>query len=151
PWADLPESDFVALGFQQSTYGIASFALGAGLLGTRVGKAIVAKADETSGFASADLPRIYIIIGVVFYFALAPVLGHSPGLHLFPAIGSQFVIVGCWLSCWRAWHKSGQAALMKAVAPVLLIPFVTVVVQGFLGYGIIALSIVIFFCTQFFR
>src|SRR5215813_9692943 len=53
PWADLPESDFVALGFQQSTYGIASFALGAGLLGTRVGKAIVAKADETSGFASA--------------------------------------------------------------------------------------------------
>jgi hypothetical protein len=151
PWADLPESDFVALGFRQSTYGIAAFAVGAAFLGTRLGTAMIGKTDEKSSIASSDLPRIYVIVGVVFYFALAPILGKIRGLNFLPAIGSQFVIVGCCLSCWRAWHKSGRAALIKTVGPVMIIPFVTVVVQGFLGYGIIAISIVMFFCAQFFR
>src|SRR5262249_36289158 len=71
PWAALPESDYVALGFQQSSFGIAAFALGASVLGKRLARAMVARTGGNSLVRVSDLPRIYLVMGVVFYFALA--------------------------------------------------------------------------------
>src|SRR6185437_10509578 len=45
-------------------------------------------------------------------------------------------------------------SIMKAVSslgPLLLMPVATVVTSGFLGYGIMAISVVFIFCTQFFK
>ncbi len=41
--------------------------------------------------------------------------------------------------------------MFAALTPALLIPAATVVVQGFMSYGVIALATIITFCAQFFR
>jgi hypothetical protein len=151
PWAELPDWTTVLLGFEQSTYGVVAFAVGATIFGPRLGRWVVGKAAAPVDAADLALPRTYVVLGVISYFAVAPTIGRISGLNFLPAVGSQLVIVGCCLACWQAWHARGRAALLRTLAPTLVIPMVTIVMQGFLGFGVIAISIILFFCAQFFR
>jgi len=151
PWANLPNSDTSLQGFQQSTYGLVAFTVGASLLGPRLGRWIVAKRDTQMDAADPRLARSYLIFGIVSYLALAPTVGTIAGLNWLTAIGSQFVVVGCCLACWQAWHSGGRMALLRTIAPAAALPFVTIVAAGFLGFGLVSLSVVMFFCAQFFR
>jgi hypothetical protein len=151
PWADLPDSEIVLVGFQQSTYGIVAFALGTILFGTPLNRWIIARRSLAMQGPDTTLPRAYVVLGIVSYFAVAPTIGRIPGLNFVSAVGSQLAVVGCCLACWQAWHTRGKAALLRTIVPTIIFPVVTVLVQGFLGYGIIAISIVMFFCAQFFR
>lgn len=152
PWAELPETPTVALGFQQATFGFVAFAVGVLVFGSAVGKFILSK--QSKGGASAldpKLPRKYILAGMVFYFVLAPTIGNYPGMNAVPAVGSQLVVVGCCLRCWLAWHLKGKAGLVRTLIPTMLIPAVILLRQGFLGFGVIAVATILIFTAQFFR
>jgi hypothetical protein len=151
PWSELPDPETELLGFQQSTYGVVAFTIGASLLGARWGKWIVARNGGRMGAADPGLPRAYVILGIVSYLALAPTLGTVPGFTAVSSVGSQFVVIGCCLACWQAGHKKGKTALLKTLLPTMAVPAITVVTQGFLGYGVTAISIIMMFCSQFFR
>jgi hypothetical protein len=150
PWSDLPQLDFVILGLQTSTYAIVALAVGSLVLGPLVANRIHSDRWHIST-ANPKLPRIYIVLGVVFYFVIGPTLGRLQGFNAVAAAGTQFVVVGISLNCWRAWRAGGSKPLFITLAPALLIPAATVVVQGFMSYGVIALATIITFCAQFFR
>lgn len=150
PWSDLPETDLVFLGFEQSTYAVVAFAVGALALGPLLVKGISARHHERT-LPDLRLPRAYIIYGICSYFVLAPTLGSLKGFSAISSVGAQLVVVGCCLNCWKAWQSGGKSALVRALGPTMIIPCVTIVVQGFLGYGVMALSIIMIFCAQFFR
>jgi hypothetical protein len=152
PWSDLPDSDAVADGFRQATFGILAFAAGVLLLGPALGKAILHK-QGTDGESSVDprMPRKYITAGLISYFVLAPTIGRIPGLNAVPMIGSQLIIVGLCLRCCLAWRRSGNAGLVKALIPTFIIPAVLLVREGFMSYGIILISTIFIFAAKYFR
>jgi hypothetical protein len=151
PWADLEQGDMVLLGFKQGTYAIAAFAAGAVILGPSVLKGVLAKRKMTGSSADPRLPRAYILYGILFYFVLKPTLGQVKGFNAISAVGAQLAVVGCCLLAWKAWCQGGNKALPPVLAPMLIIPMVTVVSEGFLGFGVMALLTITMFCAQFFR
>jgi hypothetical protein len=50
-----------------------------------------------------------------------------------------------------AWHRHGKAGLLHTLPQTLAIPMVTVVGQGFMSYGVLAVSTIMLFVAQFFR
>jgi hypothetical protein len=150
PWSELPQTELTFLGFQQSTHAIAAFAFGSLVLAPFLAKRLESR-QQRAASASPKLARTYILFGALSYFVLAPTLGRLSGFSAIAAVGSQLVVVGCCLRCWNAWNSKGHKALLKALAPTLLIPVVTLIVQGFLSYGIVALSTILIFSAQFFR
>jgi hypothetical protein len=152
PWSELDEDDAVFLGFQQATYAMAAFAAGALLLGPALGKAILAKSrPEPAGGVDSSIPRRYTICGLVAYFVLAPTIGRFPGMNAIPAVASQLVVIGCCVQCWFAWHLKGKSALLRSLGPSMLIPLVILMKQGFMSYGVLAMSIILLFIAQFYR
>ena len=152
PWAELPEDDYVYLGIQQSTYAVVSFAFGSLLLGPWFAKRLQRRWSRKQVAPDLALPRLYIIYGIVSYFILAPTIGKVSGFNAVAAVGSQLVVVGCCLNCWKAWNQGGKpGAFPRQVAYTLEIPAVTVVFSGILGFGVMAQSGIFNFCAQFFR
>jgi hypothetical protein len=152
PWSELNEDEAVFLGFQQATYAIAAFAAGALLLGPLLSKSILVKMrPEPAGPADSSIARRYTVCGLVAYFVLAPTIGRLPGMNAIPAAASQLVVIGCCLQCWMAWHLKGRSALLRSLGPSLLIPLVILMKQGFMSYGVVALSIILLFIAQFYR
>jgi hypothetical protein len=157
PWAELPDTDYVALGFQQATWGMAAFAVGAIVAGPVFGGAMLGKGVPKrvpDGFQAGMDPAIarkYIMMGLISYFILGPTLGHISGLQAAPAAASQLVVTGCCLQSWMAWHREGKAGLIHTLPQTLMIPMVTVIGKGFMSYGVLALSTIMLFVAQFFR
>jgi hypothetical protein len=157
PWSELPETEYAVLGFQQATWGMAAFLLGLLIASKPLGKAILGKDIlEPSGDGSdieMDMAkaRKYVNMGLISYFFIAPTIGRLRGFNALPAATSQMVVSGCCLQAWMVWHKSGKAGLLRVLPQTILIPMVTLIRQGFLSYGVMALSTIMLFIAQFFR
>ena len=157
PWAELPDTEHVVLGFQQATWGIAAFAFGAIVAGPALGGGMLGKGVPQTvpdGFQVEMDPakaRRYIKIGLIFYFVLQPTIGGITGLNAVVAAASQLVVTGCCLQSWTAWNRYGKAGLLRTLPQALVIPMVTVVGRGFMSYGVLAVSTIMIFVAQFFR
>lgn len=97
------------------------------------------------------LALLYLSIGVVSYLALNTIIHETPTVTAFAAVGSQLVVVGICVGCWRAWElrRRGELAIWLVLAAVL--PMATIVVQGFLGFGAIAALIIVAFLLHLSR
>ena len=129
---------------------VIAFAIGSLALGPRIVKSLSQRKQEPT-IPDPRLPRAYILYGICSYFVLAPTLGSVKGFSAISAVGSQMVVVGCCLNCWKAWRSGGKRALSQALLPTLIIPCITIVMQGLMGFGVMALSMIMIFCAQFFR
>ncbi len=139
------------MGFEQSLYGVMAFAVG-GLIITPIlaHKGILPRA---SGIRQPDprLPKAYMICGVVFYLLLSTFLGHLPTAMAIISTGQQLVVVGLALCCWRAWREHSVRKLLAWLAISLVMPFTTLITAGFLGYGAVAVLIILVFVSSFLR
>jgi hypothetical protein len=157
PWADLEDTEHVVLGFQQATYGLAAFALGVIAAGPAFAEAMLGLGvprKVPDGFQVEMDPsraRRYIKIGLIAYFILKPTVGRIPGLTAAVVAASQLVVTGCCLQSWMAWNKDGKAGLLRTLPQTILIPMIVLIKQGFMSYGVLALSTIMLFVAQFFR
>jgi hypothetical protein len=150
PWSELPEADLVYSGFVESTKGLVCFALGAVLLGPVIGRRWCAGRQGVFR-PHPQLPSAYVSAGIITFLVLKPTIGTLPSIMALTAVGQQLVVVGCCLAAWKAWLEGGTQKLIRSLIPLLALPVVTVVSMGFLGYGVIAVSIVLIFASQFMR
>ena len=148
PWTDLPQTDFTLFGFKQATYALVSFAGGALLIAPVISGGFTRSKKMST--PSQGLSRAYIISGAVCYVILTPIIGRLPSINALVAVGQQLVVVGCCLAAWEAWEQGGIRQLTRSLMWLLLLPATTIVTSGFLGYGIIAMSIVVIFVAHFF-
>lgn len=146
PWSQLPEPQANFIGFQQATWGVIAFGIGAVAIAPLFRPTIV-----QSGSPAGSLPVMYIIAGTISYSILTPILGRLPSLNALTAVGQQLVVAGLCLGSWKAWTEEGLPGLRKWLPFTLVLPVVTMVVQGFLGYGSLALATVMIFASQFVR
>jgi hypothetical protein len=139
------------LGFEQSLYGVVAFAVG-GLIITPllVRKGLLPRAKGTAQ-PDPRLPKAYVACGVFFYLLSATFLGHLPTAMAIVSTGQQLVVVGLALCCWRAWRENRVHRLIAWLMISMLLPFVTLLTAGMLGYGAIAVLIILIFVSSFLR
>src|SRR5439155_25018256 len=90
-------------------------------------------------------------IGVASYALMSFGVGAIPSATAIVSTGQQLVIVGLALCCWFAWRSGSKAKLIVWLFATALLPFITIVTSGFIGYGAVAALTVLLFISGFVR
>lgn len=155
PWYSRIEYSTVYAGFVQSVWGIVGFGIGAALIAPAMVRILeppgAEKADATGVRPDALLPRTYVLVGVLAYLILGPLLGDIPTISALAVAATQLIIVGICLRCWHGWFTRSKWLFYSALLLTALVPFATVLGQGFLGYGAAAVITVLCFNGSFIK
>ena len=150
--ARLNDDALVFLGLRESTYSLVGFAVGSLLLTPLVSGFRRHRAATRARFQpSPQLPSLYLLIGALAYVSIAVVSVRIPTAGALLAVGQQLLVVGVCLLLWRAWHDRRGPLVAFLLGLTLLLPFVTILVQGFIGYGAAAAVVIVAFTAKFFR
>jgi hypothetical protein len=149
PWFNELPGDLTAEGLRESTLGLAGFVIGVELLtiGRRRQSDTDDPEDELELATTTRLVNLYLTAGVVLYlFTLLG--GRLPFLAAVVSTGSTLVAVSVGLKCWldRREGRIGHSWLWLGLAG--LFPLLTLLAQGFLGYGFVAVLIVASFVAS---
>lgn len=159
PWFYTRGTDLVAEGMRESAYAMVFLCLGAEVMAwlweRRAQHAsLPARQYAPSGVCQAlDASRVsfVLVVGFVLYAVLSRLIGAIPGLQALVATGSAVLVVGLSLEVWNARTTGSRTRLALWLAVPLLLPLVTVITQGFLGYGFAAMLTVYAFSANFLR
>ncbi|OLE12775.1 MAG: hypothetical protein AUI36_40100, partial [Cyanobacteria bacterium 13_1_40CM_2_61_4] len=154
PWYSNHPIDVVEMGSQQSAYAVLAFGVGSMILGPALMRLArfrrVLPVAAPRGAASA-LVVTDIAVGLFCYLVLLPLVGGIPTVTALVAAGLNFVIAGLGLACWHAWAAGKRAAFAGWLVVTLCLPFVTLVTQGFLSYGVSAVLAVLALAASIYR
>ena len=97
------------------------------------------------------LVNLYLVAGAVLYLVVMPFAGLVPSLTAFVSSGTVLVVLGMGLHCWNGWVTAHRAKFWFWVAAAGAWPLVTVLGEGFLGYGFGFMLMVMAFVASFYR
>jgi hypothetical protein len=152
PWYAPPNLDEIIAGFHQSTFAIVGFAVGVLLLAPRpVERRTPAPDGQARGMER--LPPIYVGIGLICFLVLLPLASRIPSTTALISQGWNLAIAGLALGCWSAWSGARWRAVSFGwwLTATLCLPLLTILTQGFLGYGTAAAIAVLCFVASFYR
>lgn len=150
PWYWGRDPALVQAGFTEATYALVAFAVGALVVGPAFERLYrLPSVPLVTHEPHERLPVAYIVVGLTAYFVLVPLFRGAPTVTALVAAAWNLVVVGLCLGAWRAWRSGGRLGAWVMVA--LALPFVTIVVQGFLGYGALMFLTVFAFLASFVR
>jgi hypothetical protein len=152
PWYLGPNTALTVTGFRESAYGLLAFAFGALALAPWLMR-LIGRPYKPTAFWKPDrrLPEIYIAVGLFCYFILLPVSSLIPSATAITSAGWNLVLAGLGLTCWRAWKEKKGSKLTLWLVAALSLPFLTIITQGFLGYGAAAFLAVSAFIMSFYQ
>ena len=153
PWYYLLDPELVLDGLQVSTYGFVGFSTGV-LLSTAwayVRYPNLSRKPEQVLFAEPGRLKKYLLIGAVSYGVLAPLLTNVATVSAIVNAASGFVVIALALVCWNAAHDERRLRFWGWLLLVSSLPFITISVQGFMGYGLAAAAVVFAFVGSFYR
>ena len=137
--SDLPhlyEEHIIARGLQESGWALGAFAIGVLLLGPLISSRRPARSEASERITPRRIFRIYLITGVLSYVGMSLFFGDVPTLQAFVYAGTQLVLVALALYIYRAFSKQAYLPATGWIALSLLLPLITIVVDGFLSFGI---------------
>jgi hypothetical protein len=94
---------------------------------------------------------ILLVVGVVMYAVVLPLAGGVSSLTALASAGSTLALAGIVLKCWNGWEEGRPGTVLLWIAMSALLPWLTVLTQGFLGYGFAAMLTVFSFAGSFYR
>lgn len=146
PWYAPENLTAIYDGFRQSTFAIAGFAVGVLLLAPRP---VAVPVDRSAG--NVRLPRVYVSVGLVCFIVLLPVASRVPSASALVSQGWNLAVAGLALGCWGAWTRRNPVAFGWWLTATLALPLMTILTQGFLGYGSTAAIAVLCLIASFYR
>jgi hypothetical protein len=152
PWYLGGRLDYTVEGLRQSTYGLLAFAAG-----SEIALAILRRLQSdpaaSAGTVAIDtrLVNLYLLIGGALYVVVFPLAGRLPSATAIVSTGSTLAVVAVCLKCWNAASMGRRLAFWFWLAATATLPIITVVGQGFLGYGLAAMLTVFAFVASFYR
>jgi hypothetical protein len=149
PWYRGYPLQVVVAGLEQSVYGAIAFAFGSLVLAPFLMSAGLVPTAGAPVPLDSRLPKAYTLIGAVSYMLLSFGVGAIPSATAIVATGQQLIVVGLGLCCWFEWRKGSRSRLIFWIGVTLLLPLVTIVTRGFIGYGAVATLTVLLFVSQF--
>lgn len=139
-------------GLRQSTFAMSSFAIGAMIVGPFLNQVVGHRLTRPLQEPHPSLSKSYIAIGAVSYLVLIfTQVNDAPTLSALAAAGHNFFLVGLCLMCWTAILHRRFARLTLLVAIALALPFLTIVIEGAIGYGTAAAVVALAFIATRFR
>lgn len=154
PWYEGQEHAIVELGFKQSAYAILAFAVGSVFIAPRALSWVQSRQSSPPtvlGIVNSRIASQYIVIGLASYFILIPLLNGLPTVTALIFAGWSLVLVGINLKIWSSWkEKRRKAFIVWCLLPILL-PILTVINDGFLGFGVSAMIVIFGFVGRFYR
>jgi hypothetical protein len=153
PWYGPPTPVLMA-GLQVSTYAILGVAIGSAVIAPLLRRATVRHEisfDQEEDVALADpwLLRCCLAAGVISYI-VQPIVRPLPTLGALVSVASNLLVVAVAMECWNAIHGQGRS-IWRWIALSALLPFITIVTQGFLSYGFAAMLTVLAFVGCIYR
>lgn len=146
-----------SVGFRNSLLGLASFSLGALVLAPIILRLFFLKESQIRVNTNLSkenykIPKMLFILGFLYYLILAPVFGKIPSLGALLSAGQLLIVIGLCLICFHSWAiEKNPKDFWKWFLISLIFPFLTIVNQGFLGYGISMTLIVVVFVGIIYR
>ncbi len=151
PWYQNYNPAVVELGFEQSTYAVIAFAVGSLVIAPPVFRLFTPSLSITRSLRTRLSPEnVYLVVGLVCFCTL-PMVAHVPTVTAIVSSGWSLLVLGINLKIWSAWQGERYLDFKKFLAAAFVLPFMTLFFQGFLTYGVLALSIVLTFVASFYR
>jgi hypothetical protein len=97
------------------------------------------------------LIRLYFIAGGLLFVCVMPLASRIASLTAFVSTGSLLVVVALSLCCWNAWVRRQRVRFWFWLLGSCVWPLVTIVGQGFLGYGLGFTLMTFTFVAAFYR
>lgn len=145
------DPELVATGFRVSTYALIAFGFGSLILAPRPRPLTEALQGGSRLLPRMRLANAYIGIGLICFLLLLPIVGRVPTISALVIQGWGLLVAGLGLAGWYAWHARQQHRFRLYLLAALSLPFVTIVTQGFLGYGAAATTAVLALLASFYR
>jgi energy-coupling factor transporter transmembrane protein EcfT len=150
-----PSADATRVGFEQTVIGLVAFLGGVVFARYALGRGTARHTGQGAAKPSPQklalvdsFARYYLLTGGVAYF-LTPLIPAFPSSTAVLSPLQALVVVGACLRIWVASKLKDQFKFWSTMALLPLLPLVSVVHGGFLGYGIMwALVIAVFLFTQ---
>ncbi|MGI9534877.1 MAG: hypothetical protein ACR2NW_07990 [Thermodesulfobacteriota bacterium] len=147
--------DTTIRGFIEVTIALIAFGVGNILVAPLILKLIHPRQNVQNNkliYSQYYLPKFYFFIGLIFFIVLFPLLGRLPTISAIISVGQYFIVVGICLRCYQAFViEKNYSAFRNWIILSFLFPFITIINQGFLGYGTIMALIVLIFVGRFYR
>ena len=152
PWVTLDGGTHTAEGLRQSTIALAGFLVGVELMRFVTGKEVNewVLEDPATAASGSRMVTIYLAAGV-FLYMLVPIAGRLPSISALVSTGPTLAAVGVSLKCWHACASGHRGRMWLWLALTISFPLVTVLAQGFLGYGFLAALTVLAFVASLHR
>ena len=141
------DSSTTATGFLEASVGLAGFLAGS-LVTMGAARSTRRRKDAPPRLAS---PLGYVTVGMVSYFVLLPLAGQVPSSTAVVSSGLYFVAAGLTLGAWQAWQVGSRPLLLRWLAGAALLPLMTVLIGGFIGYGAAVLTTLTVSVAAFYR
>jgi hypothetical protein len=152
PWYNAPSVE-MSLGLEQSTIAIAGFAIGCGVIVPLFSK----KPDDSDITLAFPVDqrqvRTCLFVGIVTYFGLEPVLHPYPTIGAIASSTSNLLLVAIALECWNGLQgtRNMRTSFWRWVLLSAMLPMMTILTKGFLGYGFASMISIFCFVASFYR
>ncbi|MGH9545461.1 MAG: hypothetical protein ACRD23_09625 [Terriglobales bacterium] len=137
-------------GLEQSTYALAALVAGSLFLSPVLASYLPVCRAGVRYIPHPRLPKVYLFIGAVSYLLLLTFLSQLPSMSVVISSGQGLYVAGLCLFCWNAIRRELAGALLTGLALALMMPLITIITQGFMGYGAAAALLVFAFVGSFF-
>jgi hypothetical protein len=151
PWYDTPGYDLTALGLREAAFAMVAFAVGVEIARASARSRAVLPTVAHHAPVDTRLTNLLLLIGASLYLVIFPIAGYLPSLTAFVSTGSMVAVVALALKCWSAFHGNREPTMWAWLAATAVLPAITVLGQGFLGYGFAAMMTIFAFVASFYR
>lgn len=146
------DPDDVVAGLEQSTYAVVAFSAGYLMLTSALGRAAKSHfAADRPHVSDTEVAGLYIGVGAAFILLSLSPLSKLPTVTSLITGASNLAVVGLMLKSWHAWRSGNRSSFWLWSLVSLTYPPLTVITQGFLGYGIFSMILFCCFVARFYR
>lgn len=138
-------------GFKLSTYGLLALLLGALLVPTRVYTSRGGCNAAEYNRKLRETAKMCLLLGVLAWLAFYTPVAQLPSASSLLSAGKQCMLLGICLFCWVCWQERRMWQFRMWIALSLLLPVITIVTSGFIGYGITMVGTILVFVAMFYR
>ncbi|MFI5177515.1 MAG: hypothetical protein ACHQO8_03070, partial [Vicinamibacterales bacterium] len=142
PWYGGLDRDYIQSGLFIALEGLLGFAVGGVVMSLILQSETSPPPEESDPQTRQGL--IYLATGLALYTVIRTSVSGIPSIGAIAGAGSSLVVFGLCLQCWQVARRR-QVAWLAASA---LLPFITILTQGYLSYGIAALVVIFAFVAE---
>ncbi len=142
PWYAGLDRDFIQAGLFIALEGLLGFAIGAFVMSVTLQSEMAPTPEDSPSQMHAGF--LYLGGGLALYTVVRAGVSGIPSIGAIAAGGSALIVFGLCLECWQV--SRGRQVLWLLASATL--PFITILTQGYLSYGIAALVVIFTFVAE---